>query len=181
MCLGQNGNGQPLGTLLPPWCQDSVTGKDIKTLRAVKRMVTVSATAWHKLLLFLFPTGTPPVPGYQIRPCPFWVSWQQPLMFSPFSNFFFLFSHYVVSNSLWPHGLQHSRLLFLLCLPEFAQIHVHWVGEAMQVSHPLLPSSSLTFNLSQHQGLSQWVSSLHQVAKVLELKPLPVHPTNFSS
>ena len=57
----------------------------------------------------------------------------------------------------------------LLYLPEFVQIHVPWVGEAMQVSHPLLPSS-LTFNLSQHQGLFQWVSSLHQVATVLELQ-----------
>ena len=45
------------GHMLPPWCQDSVTGKDVKTLRAVKRMVTVSATAWHKLLLFCFPQG----------------------------------------------------------------------------------------------------------------------------
>ena len=36
-------------------------------------------------------------------------------------------------------------------LPEFAQIHVHWVGDAIQPPHPLLPSS-FAFNLSQHQG-----------------------------
>ena len=59
----------------------------------------------------------------------------------------------------------------LHCLPEFAQIHVHWVSDAIQQSHPLLPSSPFAFNLSQHQGLFQWVSSLHQVAKVLELSP----------
>ena len=53
---------------------------------------------------------------------------------------------------------------------EFAQTHVHWVGDALQPSHPLLPYSPFAFNLSQHQGLSQWVSSLHQVAKVLELQ-----------
>ena len=53
-------------------------------------------------------------------------------------------------------------------LPEFTQIHVHWVGNTIQSSHPL-SSPSLAFNLSQHQGLFQWVSSLHQVAKLLEL------------
>ena len=55
-------------------------------------------------------------------------------------------------------------------LPEFTQTHVHWVGDAIQPSHPLLSPSSLSFNLSQHQGLFQWVSSLHQVAKVLEFQ-----------
>ena len=56
----------------------------------------------------------------------------------------------------------------LHCLSEFAQTHVHWVGDAIQPSHPLLPSSPPALNLSQHQDLCQWVSSLHQVAKVLE-------------
>ena len=51
-------------------------------------------------------------------------------------------------------------------LLEFAQTHVHWVVDAIQPSHPL-SSPSPTFNLSQHQGLYQWVSSSHQVAKVL--------------
>ena len=45
-------------------------------------------------------------------------------------------------------------------LPEFAQTHVHWVSDAIQPSHPLL-SSSPTFNLSQPQGLLQWVCSYH--------------------
>ena len=53
-------------------------------------------------------------------------------------------------------------------LPEFAQTHVHWVTDALQSSHLLLPPSSSALNLSQHQGLVQWVSSLHQLAKVLE-------------
>ena len=53
---------------------------------------------------------------------------------------------------------------------ELAQIHIHWVGDAIQPSHPLLSPSPLAFNLSQHQGLFQWVSSLHQVAKVLEFQ-----------
>ena len=55
-------------------------------------------------------------------------------------------------------------------LPEFTQIHVHWGSEAIQPSHPLSFPSSPAFNLSQHQGLFQWVSSSHQVAKVLELQ-----------
>ena len=52
-------------------------------------------------------------------------------------------------------------------LPQLTQIHVHCIGDAIQLSHPLL-SPSPAFNLFQHQGLFQWVSSLHQVAKVLE-------------
>ena len=46
-------------------------------------------------------------------------------------------------------------------LLEFAQTHVHWVGDAIQPSHPLLPSSPLALNLFQNRGLFQWVSSLH--------------------
>ena len=57
----------------------------------------------------------------------------------------------------------------LHCLPAFAQTHVHWVGDAIQPPHPLSPSSPPALNLSQHQGLLQWISSLHQVAKALEL------------
>ena len=55
-------------------------------------------------------------------------------------------------------------------LLEFAQINVHWIGDAIQQSHPLSSPSPTAFNLSQDQGLSQWVSSSHQVAKVLELQ-----------
>ena len=50
-------------------------------------------------------------------------------------------------------------------LPELTQTHVHWVGYAIQPSHPLSSPSLPAFNLSQNQGLFQWVSSLHQVAK----------------
>ena len=55
-------------------------------------------------------------------------------------------------------------------LPEFTQTHVHWVGVAIQPSHPLLSPSPCAFNLSQHQGLFNWVSSSHQLAKVLEFQ-----------
>ena len=53
-------------------------------------------------------------------------------------------------------------------LLEFTQTHVHWVGDAIQPSHPLSSPSSPALNLSQHQGLFKWVSSSHQVAKFLE-------------
>ena len=55
-------------------------------------------------------------------------------------------------------------------LLESTQTHVHQVGDTIQTSHPLSSPSPPTFNLSQHQGLFQWVSSSHQVAKVLEFQ-----------
>ena len=54
-------------------------------------------------------------------------------------------------------------------LPELAQTHVHEVGDAIQTFYPLSSPSLPAFNLSQHQGLFQWVISLHRVVTVLEL------------
>ena len=55
-------------------------------------------------------------------------------------------------------------------LPEFPQTHVHWVGDAIQPSHPLSPRSPPALNLSQHWGLFQWAGSSYQVAKLLKLQ-----------
>ena len=55
-------------------------------------------------------------------------------------------------------------------LPEFIHTHVHWIGDAIQPSHLLSSTSPPAFNLSLHQGIFKWVSSLHQVAKVLEFQ-----------
>ena len=55
-------------------------------------------------------------------------------------------------------------------LLEFTQTLVHWVSDVFQPSHPLSSPSPPALNLSQHQGLFKWVSSLHQVAKVLEFQ-----------
>ena len=78
------------------------------------------------------------------------------------------FSCSAMSDSLQSHGLQHTRLP---CpSPELSPTYVHWVGDAIQPSHPLLSPSPPAFNLSQHQGLFQWVNSSHPVAKVLELQ-----------
>ena len=80
-----------------------------------------------------------------------------------------LFSPSAVSDSLRPHGLQHTRLPCPSPTPELDQTHLHWVGDAIQPSHPL-SSPSPAFNLSQHQGLFQGVNSLHQAAEVSELQ-----------
>ena len=55
-------------------------------------------------------------------------------------------------------------------LPEFSQTHVHRVSDAIQPSHPLSSPSPPAPNPSQHQSLSQWVNSSHEVAKVLEFQ-----------
>ena len=62
-----------------------------------------------------------------------------------------------------------------LYLPEFAQIHVHWVGDAIQPSHPLLAPSSPAFNPFQHKGLFQWVGSSSYVAKYWSFS---INPSN---
>ena len=79
----------------------------------------------------------------------------------------------VTSDCLQPHGLQHTRIpcpsLSSRVCSDSCLLN-QWCS-LTKPSHPLLPPSSFAFNLSQHQGLFQWVSSCHQVAKVLELQP----------
>ena len=67
-------------------------------------------------------------------------------------------------NCSTPGFLVHHKL------PELAQIHIHRVGDTVKPSHTLSSPSPSAFNLSQHQGLFQCVSSLHQVAKVLDFQ-----------
>ena len=57
-----------------------------------------------------------------------------------------------------------------LTISQFAQIHVHCIGDAIQPSHPLMPSSPSALNLSQHWWLFQWVGCSHQMTKILELQ-----------
>ena len=80
------------------------------------------------------------------------------------------FSPSVMSDSLWPHDQSTPGPPVHHQLPESTQSHVHRVGDAIQHSHPLSSPSPPALNLSQHQGLFKWVSSLHQVAKVLEFQ-----------
>ena len=55
-------------------------------------------------------------------------------------------------------------------LLKFSQVHIHCISDPTQPSHPLMPSPLSALNLSQHQGLFQWVGCLHQVTKILELQ-----------
>ena len=73
-----------------------------------------------------------------------------------------LLSHVRLSETPWTAARQ------VLPGPSFHQVYVHWISDAIQPFHPLLPSS-FAFCLFQHQGLFQCVISLHQVANVLEL------------
>ena len=77
----------------------------------------------------------------------------------------------VQSLSLWdPMDCSMTGLPVHHQLPEFTQTRVHWVGDAIQPSHPMSSPSPPAFNLSQHQDLFQWVSSSYQVAQVLEFQ-----------
>ena len=80
------------------------------------------------------------------------------------SHFSIQFGHSVVSGYLWPQGLQHAGLPVHHQLLEFTQTHIHWAGDAVQPSSPLLSPSIPAFSLFQK------VSSSHQVAKVLKFQ-----------
>ena len=94
------------------------------------------------------------------------------------------FSRSVVSDSLWPHETQHPGLAVHHQFPESTQTYVRCVSDAIQPSHPLSPPSPPALNLPQHQGLFKWVSSSHQVAKILEVSAStsvpPVNTQNWS-
>jgi len=89
-------------------------------------------------------------------------------------------SRLVLSDSLRPHESQHARPPVHHQLPEFTQTHVHWVGDAIQPSHPLSSPSPPAPNPSQHQSLFQWVNSSHEVAKYwsfsFSISPSKEHP-----
>ena len=71
----------------------------------------------------------------------------------PMNILLLLFSHSAVSDSLWPMDCSTPGFPVLHHLLELAQTHVHWVGDAIQPSHPLSSPSPPAFILSQHWGL----------------------------
>ena len=150
-------------------------------------------------LQFPFP-GDLPNPGIELT-CPAWQADSSSLshLDSSIYGVLSLSRHSVMSHSLQPHGLSVTFLCIkvhfssvaqsclILCDPmdyntpgfpalqqlaKLIQTHVHWVDDAIKLSHPLLSPYPPTLNLSQHQGLFRWVSSSHQVAKVLEFQLL---------
>ena len=80
------------------------------------------------------------------------------------------FSRSGMSDFLQPHELQHARPPCPSQIPDLTQTHAHRVSDAIQPSYPLSSPSPPARNPSQHQGLFQWVNSLHEVAKVLEFQ-----------
>ena len=91
-----------------------------------------------------------------------------------------LFRSPVVSDSLWPHGLQHARSPVLHCLPELAQTHVHWVSDAIQPSHSLPPLSPPSFNFFPASG-SFPVSQLFASGGQSISASAPVHPMHIQN
>ena len=97
--------------------------------------------------------------------------------------YFLIISSIQLLSHVQPHGLQHSWLPCPSPTPRAcSDSYVHQVGDAIQPSHPLSFHSPPALSLSQHQGLFQWVSSLYQVAKVLELQlqHLPMNIQDWS-
>ena len=145
---------EPTSPVSPKLQMDSTTeplGKPLKYLFHI----TLTSCLWSTytplllLLLLLFPLYS-------------WGNWGKKFQFSsPAQLCPTICDPMVCSTPVFP--VHHQ-------LPELAQTHVHQVSDTIQPSHPLSSRSPPAFNLSQHQGLYQWVSSLHQVAKVLEFQ-----------
>ena len=102
-----------------------------------------------------------------------WHLYQHILHWSLIIGLLLLPSHWVVSDCLWPHGLPENTPGFsvLHCLQGFAQTHV---SDAIQPSHPLLPSSPYALNLSQHQGLKESDQQFNEVQPSPWGHPQPV-------
>ena len=82
-----------------------------------------------------------------------------------------------MSDSLQTHELQHARPPCPSPTPRVTQTHIYWVSDAIQPSRPLTSPSPPAFNLSQHQGLFQGLSSLHQMAKYWSIS-FSISPSN---
>ena len=85
------------------------------------------------------------------------------LFFSPFCCCSIAKSYLTLCN---PTDCSIPDFPVLHYLPEFAQTHVHWVNDTIQLPHHLPPPSPPAFNLSQHQGLFQWTGSSHQMQSI---------------
>ena len=120
-------------------------------------------TCCHFLLQGIFLTRELNPGLLHCRQTLYWLSHQG----SPKYRMLLLFSCPVVSDST---DCSRPGLSVPHHLPKFAQAHIHCITDAFQPSHPLMPSSHSTLNLSQPQGLFQWVSCSQQMTKTLEFQ-----------
>ena len=116
----------------------------------------------HFLLQGIFPTQGSNLGLPHCRQTPKWATREAYIQFSSVAQSCLTLCDPM--NSSMPGLPVHHQL------PEFTQIHVPGVGDAIQPSHSLSSPSPPAPNPSQHQGLTQWINSLHEVAKVLEFQ-----------
>jgi len=140
---------------------DSTTFPDTQT--------KILASLWFLPFHIFLHVVTPLIPPWQqmylsvlLTPCSPLTLQSSPVQFSSVAQ-----SHLTLCN---PMNWSTPGLPVHHQLPEFTQTHVHRVSDAIQPSHPLSSPSPPVLNLSKHQGLFQWVSSLHEVDKVLEFQ-----------
>ena len=109
----------------------------------------------------------------KLIPCLSSAQYQKCMMFVLLPVILFLATSVQLLSHVWlcdPMNCSMPGLPVHHQLPEFTQTHVHWVSDAIQPSHPLSSPSPPALNLSQQQSLFRWVSSSHQVAKILEFQ-----------
>ena len=122
----------------------------------------MSDSLWPHELQHARPPCPSPTPGVHPNPCPSSRWWDSSIILLTYCKVSVQFNCSVLSNSLRPMDCSTPGFPVHHQLPELAQTYVHRVSDAIQPSHLLSSSSPPAFNLSQHQGLFQWVRSSHQ-------------------
>ena len=138
-------------------CYSFITSLLLNPFKCLVILWLFNNLAWKAIFIgtgssiaFLILLLLPVLCGSVFLKCPsFRAYWQGPNT----SHTFLLFSCLVVSDSLWPHRLQHARLPCPSPSPGTCSNHVLWVGDAIQPSRPLSSPSPSAFSLSQHQDL----------------------------
>ena len=162
------------GTLAQRWSPDlaSPWGKEMALVWHLRSPPSFLWRAWIWTHSRAAPLGAAP-PGSG----PLWSFWKTKTRYESSVQF----SSVAQSCPTLCNPMNHSTpgLPVYHQLPESTQTHVHQIGDAIQPSHLLSSPSPPALNLSQHQGLFKWVSSSHQVAKVLEFQ-LPMNTQDLS-
>ena len=166
------------GLILLKCTLHSLAFKTEQLIYCVKPFLHRANSRWQSLHALLpspspWVTPSPPLPPHWWRPHRAWHFMPPPLP-PPRKDLFCLEFCSSVAQSCPtlcdPMDCSTTGFLVFHHLPELTQTHVHRVCDAIQPYHPLSSPSSPALNLSQHQGLFQWIGSSHQVVKVLELQ-----------